>query len=123
MQAAAHVAPLLLRYAGTGRIHALVEQEFMEKQYLRLENYHIEAKFIDRMPGPAGSFINLRDPANRDVLTARGRALLIQTGADEFYLSGCGVRVDFRHRPDPLLEDSWPELQSRENGTLNFLSV
>ena len=38
-------------------------------------------------------------------------------------LAGCGVKVDFRHRPDPMEEDSFPQLTSRQNGTLNFLSV
>ena len=117
------VMPLLLRYHGTGRVHALVQQEFMDRQYLRLAHYHVEAKFINRLPGRTSSFINTLDPANSDVLTARGRALLIQTGEDEFFLSGCGVRVDFRRRPDPEMENSYPLVQSRQNGTLNFLSV
>lgn len=125
MKAVMGVAPLLIQYRGTGKVHALVQQEFMDKQYLRLDGYHIEAKFISAGGGRwgLGSSINLRDPRNSDVVTARGRALLIQTGEHEFYLSGCGVKVDFRKRPDPLLEDSWPLLQSRQSGTLNFLTV
>ncbi|MBP3655077.1 MAG: DUF5597 domain-containing protein [Clostridia bacterium] len=125
MKAVMGVAPLLIRWRGTGRVHALVQQEFMDKQYLRLDRYHIEAKFISAGGGRwgLGSRINTRDPQNADVLTARGRALLIQTDEDEFFLSGCGVKVDFRRRPDPLVEDPWPLLQSRQSGTLNFLSV
>lgn len=125
MKAVAGVAPLILQYRGTGRIHAIVQQEFMDKQYLRLEGYHVEARFISACEGRwgLGSRINLRDPRNRDVLETRGRALLIQSGEHEFYLSGCGVKVDFRRRPDPTEEDSWPKLQSRQSGTLNFLSV
>lgn len=117
------LSPLLIRFHGTGRVHAVVQQEFMNWQYIRLENYHIEAKFINRLPGRTSSRINTHDPANRDVLEARGRAILIQTNDHEFYLAGCGVRVDFRRRPDPLAEDSFRQLQSRQNGTLNFLSV
>ena len=94
-------------------------------QYLKLDNYHVEARFISASSAHwgLGSRINLHDPANRDVLTARGRALLIQTGEDEFYLSGLGVKVGFRARPDPADEDSYPLLQSRQSSTLNFLSV
>ena len=124
MQAVAALAPLVLKYRGTGRVHALVQQEFMDKTYLRLEGYHIEAKFVnaDGRWG-MGSFLNTSAPENADILTARGRALLIQTGDYEFYLAGCGVKVDFRRRPDPLDDDPWPTLMSRMNGTLNFLSV
>lgn len=123
MKAIRAVSPLLVRFHGTGRIHAIIQQEFMDRQYLRLENYHVEAKFINRLPGRTSSRINTHDPANRDVLEARGRAILVQAGEHEFFLAGCGVRVDFRHRPDPLLENSFPLLRSRQNGTLNFLSV
>ena len=123
LKAVRGVAPLLIRYHGTGKVHAIVQQEFMSSQYLRLDNYHVEAKFIDRMPGRTSSFINTNDPANQDVLTERGRALLIQTEPDEFFLSGCGVRVDFRRRPAPETENSFPQLLSRQNGFLNFLSV
>ena len=70
-----------------------------------------------------GSFLNTAAPGNADVLSARGRGLLIQTDENEFYLAGCGVKVDFRRRPDPMLEDNYPVLASRMNGTLNFLSV
>lgn len=31
--------------------------------------------------------------------------------------------VDFRRRPDPTEENPYPLLQSRQSGTLNFLSV
>lgn len=125
MKAVSNVAPLLLQYRGTGRVHALVQQEFMDKLYLKLDKYHVEAKFISASDANwgLGSRINLHDLANGDVLAARGRALLIQTSEDEFFLSGLGVKVDFRARPDPLCEDSYPLLQSRQSGTLNFLSA
>lgn len=125
MRTAAALAPLLIRYRGTGRVHALVQQEFMDKMYLRLEKYHIEARFISAGGGTwgLGSFLNTAAPENSDLLSARGRALLIQTGEHEFYLAGCGVKVDFRRRPDPMDEDPYPTLMSRMNGTLNFLSV
>ncbi|MBQ8201605.1 MAG: DUF5597 domain-containing protein [Clostridia bacterium] len=126
MRTVANLAPLILKYRGTGRIHALVQQEFMDKQYLRLDGYHVEAKFISATGSARwgmGSFLNPAAPENADIFTARGRALLIQTDAHEFYLAGCGVKVDFRRRPDPMAEDSFPLLASRQCGTLNFLSV
>ena len=125
MRTVAAVAPLLLKVRGTGNVHALVQQEFMDKQYLRLEDYHVEAKFISASGAcwGLGSFINPADPHNADLTQTRGRALLIRTGPHEFYLAGCGVKVDFRRRPHPFEEDSYPVLASRQRGTLNFLSV
>ena len=125
MRAVMGVAPLLIRYRSTGRVHAIAQQEFMDKQYLRLDGYHAEARFISAGGGwqRVGTRLNQRDPLNADILSTRGRALLIQTGEHEFFLSGAGVKVDFRRRPDPMLEDSYPQLVSRANGTLNFLRV
>lgn len=125
MRTVANVAPLLLKYRGTGCVYALTQQEFMDKQYLRLPGWHVEAKFISASGGRwgLGSFLNTADPANADLTQTRGRALLIRTGENEFYLAGCGVKVDFRRRPDPMEEDSFPMLASRQCGTLNFLSV
>ena len=124
MRTVANLAPLLIKYRGTGRVHALVQQEFMDKQYIPLEGWHIEVKFANASGRwGMGSFLNTAAPENADVLSARGRGLLIQTGENEFYLAGCGVKVDFRRRPDPVLEDNYPILASRMNGTLNFLSV
>ena len=125
MRTVANVAPLLIKYRGTGQVHALVQQEFMDKQYLRLPGWHVEAKFINAAPGSwgMGSFLNTADPAYADLFTARGRGLLIQTGEHEFYLAGCGVKADFRRRPAPMEEDNYPLLASRQSGTLNFLSV
>ena len=110
---------------GIDGLAALVQQEFMDMQYLKLDNYHVEARFISASSTHwgLGSRVNLHDPANRDALTARGRALLIQTGEHEFYLSGLGVKVGFRARPDPLDEEGYTLMQSRQSGTLNFLSV
>lgn len=125
MRAVVGVAPLLVKYRGTGKVHALVQQEFMEKLYLRLAHYHVEAKFISACSERygLGCRINPQDPANGDILTTRGRALLIQTGEHEFFLSGAGVKVDFIQRPNPEEEDSYAHLTSRQSGTLNFLSV
>lgn len=124
MRTVANLAPLLLKFRGTGRVHALVQQEFMDKQYLRLDGWHVEVTFANSSARwGMGSFINTAAPENADILTTRGRGLLVQTGENEFFLAGCGVKADFRRRPDPLEEDNFPTLTSRQCGTLNFLSV
>ena len=124
MKAVSNIAPLLLKYRKTGRIHAFVQQEFMTEQHLALPRYHAVARFMDGQPHfGMGSRINQHDPRNADILTARGRALLAEAGEHEFFLAGCGVKVDFFYRPDPLEENSYPLMASRQSGTLNFLSV
>lgn len=125
MRILSSVAPLLVKYRGTGRVHALLQEEFMSEQYIRLKTYHVLAKYFsldsDRMW--LGSTVNLRDPANAADLEERGRALLFETGPHEFILAGTGVHVSFLRRPDPREESPFPQLTSRASTQLNFLSV
>lgn len=125
MRSLASVAPLIIRYRGTDKIHALIQEEFMDEQYLRLENYHVLAKYFstDSNQMNLGSTINRFDPENDKIFNDRGRALLFETGKDEFILAGTGVHVQFIHRPDSQDEDPFPKLTSRASGQLNFLSV
>lgn len=125
MRTLSAVAPLLVKYRGTGKVHALIQEEFMTEQYLRLERYHVLAEFFNSSSNLSwlGSTINLKDPANHKLLEERGRALLFETGPDEFILAGAGVHVGFIRRPDPSDENPYPKLTSRASGQLNFLSV
>jgi hypothetical protein len=125
MKTIASLAPLLVEYRGTGKVHALIQEEFADKQYLKLPRYHIEAHFINKklLPYGYGSSVNLKAEENKWNLAERGRGLLIQTQEDEFYLAGAGVAVDFIRRPDPLDEKSYIHLSSRQSNQLNFLSV
>ena len=126
MRTLSAVAPLLIKYRGTGRIHAFLQEEFAANQYVKLDRYHVVATFLrgSNPPPPClGSRINLRLPENRKHLEARGRGLLIQTGEDEFFLAGAGLSVDFYKRPDPQDPNPWQQLSTRQNDQLNFLSV
>lgn len=124
MKAMAALAPLLIRFRGTGKVHAILQEEFADRQYLRLARWHVEAKFISAgaIRG-LSSTINMRDPANRWHLEERGRAILIEAGEDEFYLAGAGVGLDFTRRPDPHDPNPYATLMSRQATQLNFLSV
>ena len=123
MKTISSLAPLLKNH--TGKVYPIVQQEFMDRQYLRLPLWHVECLFTSAHPSRfgLGSFINPLDPSNSDLMNTRGRGLLIQTGDSEFYLAGCGIRADFRLRPEIGYERSYVQLSSRMNGTLNFLSV
>lgn len=125
MRILSSVAPLIIRYHKTGKIHALIQEEYMSEQYLRLEHYHVLAKYLslDNNHMWLGSTINMRNPDNFYILQERGRALLFETGESEFFLAGTGVHVSFLKRPDSLDENSYSKLTSRAYGQLNFLSV
>ena len=119
------LAPLLVKYRGSGRIHGIVQEEFAAGAYLRLPDYHVQFKFMseDKNPFGYGSAINLRDEENRWNLNLRGRGILIQTGDYEFFLAGAGIAAEWIKRPHPAKERAYQQLTSRWAGQLNFLSV
>jgi hypothetical protein len=47
----------------------------------------------------------------------------VRTGANEFYLAGANVALDFQHRPQPDDARPFVTLQSRQANQLNFLTV
>jgi hypothetical protein len=126
MRAIAALEPLLVRYHRTGKVHALVQEEFSNEQYIKLENYHVQTRFTSNEGGRphwGGSNINLHNPENSHILKERGRAILVQTGEHEFYMAGAGVRVEFLRRPASTAINPFIQLTSRQSGQLNFLSV
>lgn len=119
------LAPLLVRYHGTDQIHGIVQEEFADRSYLKLPDYHVQIKFLsqDRTPHGYGSAVNLADPENQWNLKIRGRGILIQTGEYEFYMAGAGIAAEFIKRPHPADEKAYIHLSSRWAGQLNFLTV
>jgi beta-galactosidase GanA len=78
--------PLLLAYQGTGKVHAIVQEENLRAQALSLDGWMGMAEF--------GEFY--KDWRYRDRLTTvqqRGRGLVFQTGSNEFFLVGGGFRL------------------------------
>jgi len=86
----AAAAPLLLKYQGTGRIHAVVQEENLGAQLLALEGYLGRVQF-----GPR-SWRGQDDGSGR-----RGRGLVIQAGLHEFYLVGDHFTLNLRRRLPP----------------------
>lgn len=117
------MSPLLIRYRNTGCVHAFAEDEFETSHYLKLPEYHVMAKYLRSNAMYTGYTTDTHSEEGRKKLRVRGRALLVQTGANEFYLGGAGVGLDFYRRPDPADEGCYSHLRSRQSGQLNFLSV
>ena len=86
----ASALPLLLKYQGTGKIHAVIQEEFMASQYLDLDVYMGLVQF-----GVPNRPRDLPPDPNR------GRGLVIQASKNEFYLVGVNYRLMLRLKPTP----------------------
>jgi hypothetical protein len=96
---AAAAIPLLLKYQGTGRVHAIVQEEAMDHQRLPLEGWLGVAVFGD---GPRDwwpkDWRHLPQPSAQAGVAnpERGRGLVFQAGRNEFYCVGAGYRLILR---------------------------
>jgi hypothetical protein len=103
MHCMAAAIPLLLKYQGTGKIHAVVQDEFMGAQEFDLDGYMGLAQFGGggqgntdwkdwRHPPDAASY---QEIANIN----RGRGLIFQASRNEFYIVGVNYRLILRPKP------------------------
>lgn len=83
------VLPLIPAFQGTGRLHAIVQEEGMQTQYLALDGYVALVQF-------GVSWYGRPIPKEGAGDRARGRGLLIQSGPKEFYVTGSGFSVYLR---------------------------
>jgi hypothetical protein len=96
---AAAVLPLLLKYQGTGRVHAVVQDENLGAAKLALDGVLGMVEF-----GDLSLSYGYKDRRHLPKFPSlppgeRGRGLVFQAGVNEFYLVGAGYRLLFR----PLL--------------------
>jgi hypothetical protein len=97
IQATMAIAPLLLKYQGTGKIHAVIHEENLPSQRLDLEGYIGVVEFGDRTPTymskdwrhRTGSSTMPREQPGDN----RGSGLVIQASRQEFYLVGTNYRL------------------------------
>jgi Domain of unknown function (DUF5597) len=76
-------------YQGTGRMHAIVQEEGALMQYIELDGYKALVQF-------GVSWYARPIPAGGAAETHCGRDMLIQTGPKEFYVTGVGFAVYIR---------------------------
>lgn len=97
-----YATPLLLEHQGTGRVHAIVQEEFTIDNTIELDSYLVIADFSQS--------------------SERGRGLLIQAGDNEFYAVGDGYRLLFvrkaEHRHMMAFSQAQPGFYAR---FLNFV--
>lgn len=120
LQTIAAMSPLLISYRESGRIYAITEEEFETERLLEIPPYHVVAHFLNSHEMNLGCTPRREYAEHHD---ARGRALLVQTGENEFYLGGAGVCLDFIRIPEITNERRMSLMRSRAYSQLNFLSV
>jgi beta-galactosidase GanA len=95
----AAAAPLLLQYQGTGRVHAVVQDEDLGAQSLALDGWLGQAEFGDISAGALMKDWRHLPPAMAPIdggPARRGRGLVIQAAQNEFYLVGAAYRLVLR---------------------------
>jgi len=126
MRILSSLAPLLVKYRGSGKVHAVTQSEFSSWQYVKTPDYHITARFLSDDPKPQhyfGSRLNTFAPENADLMTSRGRCLIVDCGSGEFYVSGIGVCLSFIRRPEVMDRTPYAHLTSALASQLNFFSI
>ena len=89
----AAVIPLLLKYQGTGHIHAVIEEEDMTSQRFDFDGYLGRVTF--------GRIINPFGRRREQIGSTRGWGLVIQASRNEFYLVGANYRLFLRPKLPP----------------------
>lgn len=109
-----NIAPLLIKYAGTGRIHALYQEEFGLEMQLKLENYEAICSFdsnpgadLGRIRSTSLCWYNKKFQGKK----IRGRGILIEAEDGALYMAGIGCRLSVRMAHDegvpysPIVEE------------------
>jgi hypothetical protein len=124
----ASVIPLLLKYQGMGRIHAVQEECGMSSFWLgNLEGYTGVVQFGPPRMGVPSDFRHRKPPmpgGGWNPSTA-GRGLIIQASKHEFYLTGFGWRLHLRPKlePDKNRTVQCPADMQFEPPEVHYLSV
>lgn len=116
-QALRAAAPLLTKFRGTGKIHAIIQEEFAAEQSIQADGWNLRAVFGE-FPRGGEYYHNLR----RDQYTKRGRGLVIQADKNEFYLCGSAFAMQFRWNP-PLTTYKVPQQEYQFEHALDYLHV
>ena len=88
---------LIEKYQGTGRIHAVVQYEGMDSQFIDFGDYYGRVYFFDSITDEA--YIHL-DPYHneQEYIQQKGIGLIIYEGKGSFYLAGRGYKMVLRKK-------------------------
>lgn len=97
------IAPLIIKYSGTGRIHALYQEEFAHEMQLKLEHYEAIVSFDSNPAADLGRYRSQRVcwfNKKYEGKAPRGRGILIECEDGTLYMAGAGVRLTLRMAHD-----------------------
>ena len=116
MRCTAAIIPLLLKYQGTGKIHAVI-QEGKNTEILDLDGFEGLVEFGEkRAPGSATDWRRMKVPWLGNPVSAvpnPGCGLVIQVAKNEFYLIGSNYRMFLRPR---LTLENMPAMLLAQDG-------
>ena len=130
LQCIVSAIPLILKYQGTDKIHAVVQEEYMPYQWFDLGDYVGRVQFGEGMVRPVRKdwrhvkeVAMPKEQVDSDVKPEykRGRGLLFQTSKNEFYLIGTGWRLFLRPKLPP--EQTIPLFYHQDIANARQLSV
>jgi hypothetical protein len=99
--------PLILKYQGTGKIHAVVQEDDIDAQLFDMDGYFGSVVFGEgHTPHVPKDWRHFTPPPDEQTQGAtgpnRGRGLVIQTRRNEFYLVGASYRLFLRPKAAPV---------------------
>lgn len=122
------IAPLLIKYRGTDRIHALYQEEFALEMQLKLRNYEAVVSFDSNPAADLGRIRSRRVGwfnKKWEGKAPRGRGILIECEDGTLYLAGAGIRLSLRRFHDegvpysPIVEERHVNYDLVWEGTLS----
>lgn len=106
--------PLLLELQGSGRIHAVVQEDLQYEQLIDLGEYWGLAQFN---PGSRMDY-------EHNAVKTHGRGLVIQRGEHEFYAGGAGFRLVLRKKRSSLFNAAMSNaVEGFQTRLLNYVAV
>ena len=106
VRSVAAAIPLILKYQGTGKIHAVEQEDDIDAQLFDLDGYFGSAVFGEgHVPHVPKDWRHFTPPPDEQTQGAtgpdRGRGLVIQSSRNEFYLVGASYRLYLRPKMAP----------------------
>jgi hypothetical protein len=106
---AAAAIPLILKYQGTGKIHAVAQEENVDQDWIEFDGYigrvqyNAGARYLalkDWRHTPVDLYAQATDSLAKGQAGGRGRGLVFQTGKHEFFMVGAGYWLFLRPKTE-----------------------
>lgn len=84
--------PLLEKYQGTGKIYAVVQQEWMESMFFDFGDFWGRVYFLNRITDEPYIHLDYSHD-DQEHIKVRGKGLIVYAGEGEFFLAGDGFKL------------------------------